>query len=125
MHLSFSVFPFICILLPILLLSLGTYVYAENWAVLVAGSNTYYNYRHQADVCHAYQILHENGVPDSNIIVMMYDDIAFNAQNPYPGVIINEPGGRNVYDGVPKDYIGKHVSPENFLAVLKGNHSHT
>lgn len=46
------------------------------WALLVAGSNGYYNYRHQADVCHAYQILHRNGVPDERIVVMMYDDIA-------------------------------------------------
>lgn len=50
----------------------------QHWAVIVAGSNGYYNYRHQSDVCHAYQILHKNGVPDSNIVVMMYDDIANN-----------------------------------------------
>jgi legumain len=50
----------------------------QHWAILVAGSNGWYNYRHQADVCHAYQILHKNGIPDSNIIVMMYDDIANN-----------------------------------------------
>jgi len=49
---------------------------AANWAVLVAGSSEWMNYRHQADVCHAYQILHKNGIPDSNIIVMMYDDLA-------------------------------------------------
>ncbi len=53
---------------------------AANWAVVVAGSNGYYNYRHQADACHAYQILHKHGIPDSNIVVMMYDDIAKNAQ---------------------------------------------
>ena len=53
---------------------------AANWAVLVAGSNGWYNYRHQADVCHAYQILHKNGIPDSNIIVMMYDDLAKNVE---------------------------------------------
>jgi legumain len=52
---------------------------AANWALLVAGSNGWYNYRHQSDVCHAYQILHKNGIPDSNIVVMMYDDLA---QNP-------------------------------------------
>ena len=52
----------------------------HNWAVLVAGSNGWYNYRHQSDVCHAYQILHKNGIPDSNIIVMMYDDIAKNRE---------------------------------------------
>jgi legumain len=34
----------------------------------------------QADVCHAYQIVHENGIPDENIIVMMYDDIAYNEE---------------------------------------------
>lgn len=32
----------------------------------------------QADICHAYQIFYRHGVPDSNIIVMMYDDIANN-----------------------------------------------
>ena len=46
--------------------------------------------RLQADVCHAYQILHRNGVPDENIVVMMYDDIADNGLNPNPGVIINK-----------------------------------
>lgn len=30
---------------------------AGNWAVIVAGSNTYANYRHQSDVFHAYKIL--------------------------------------------------------------------
>jgi legumain len=99
--------------------------FAANYAVLVAGSNGYYNYRHQADVCHAYQILHKNGIPDSNIVVMMYDDIAQNTQyveyidklehfiyfyfifrNPTKGVIVNHPAGNDVYQGVPKDYTG-------------------
>ena len=53
---------------------------ADNWAVLVAGSTGYDNYRHQSDVCHSYQILHKNNIPDSNIVVMMYDDIAQNSQ---------------------------------------------
>ena len=56
------------------------YTWAANWAVLVAGSNSWINYRHQADVCHAYQVLHKNGIPDSNIIVMMYDDLANNVE---------------------------------------------
>ena len=64
----------------LLVLSLGHRVSTVNWAVLVAGSNGWYNYRHQADVCHAYQILHKNGIPDSHIIVMMYDDLAKNKQ---------------------------------------------
>ena len=74
----------------------------KRWAVLVAGSNEYSNYRHQADVCHAYQILKKGGLKDENIVVFMYDDIAFNKENPRPGVIINKPNGPNVYEGVPK-----------------------
>lgn len=121
-----SIFITIISLMRILLFILiVTIAYADgaNWAVLVAGSNTYYNYRHQADVCHAYQIIHENNIPDSNIIVMMYDDIAHNSMNPYKGIIINQPGGPNVYKGVPKDYTRNHVNPKNFMAVLKGNQS--
>jgi legumain len=72
------------------------------WAVLLAGSAGYGNYRHQADVCHAYQILKKGGLKDENIIVFMYDDIAHNPENPYPGTIINHPEGSDVYHGVPK-----------------------
>ncbi|XP_027236600.2 legumain [Penaeus vannamei] len=93
----------------------------ELWAVLVAGSASWMNYRHQADVCHAYQILHQHGVPDDHIIVMMEDDIANSRENPTPGVIINRPDGPNVYKGVPKDYTGMDVTPENFLKVLSGD----
>ncbi|XP_051129818.1 vacuolar-processing enzyme beta-isozyme-like [Andrographis paniculata] len=94
---------------------------ATRWAVLVAGSNGYDNYRHQADVCHAYQILKKGGLKDENIVVFMYDDIANNKLNPRKGTIINHPKGDDVYAGVPKDYTGKHVTAENFYAVLLGN----
>ncbi|XP_076306309.1 legumain-like [Tachypleus tridentatus] len=91
------------------------------WAVLVAGSDSWYNYRHQADICHAYQILHSHGVPDEHIIVFMKDDLARNTENPTPGKIINKPSGPDVYQGVLKDYTGKDVTPQNFLNVLQGN----
>ncbi|VDM99052.1 unnamed protein product, partial [Thelazia callipaeda] len=93
----------------------------EVWVVLVAGSNGWYNYRHQSDVCHAYQVLRKHRIPEENIITMMYDDIADNTHNPYPGKIFNVPNGRDVYAGVKIDYSGSHVTPENFLAVLSGN----
>lgn len=56
----------------------------------------------QADICHAYQIMKKGGLKDENIVVFMYDDIAFNKDNPKPGVIINRPRGKNVYRHVPK-----------------------
>ncbi|THG21667.1 hypothetical protein TEA_000296 [Camellia sinensis var. sinensis] len=91
------------------------------WAVLIAGSNGYWNYRHQADVCHAYQLLKKGGLKDENIIVFMYDDIAQNEENPRPGIIINSPHGDDVYKGVPKDYTGENVTVNNFFSVILGN----
>ncbi|KAA8521302.1 hypothetical protein F0562_011952 [Nyssa sinensis] len=91
------------------------------WAVLLAGSNGYWNYRHQADICHAYQLLKKGGLKDENIIVFMYDDIAFDEDNPRPGIIINSPHGNDVYAGVPKDYTGDDATVNNFLAVILGN----
>ncbi|XP_059639209.1 legumain [Cornus florida] len=93
------------------------------WAVLVAGSHGYGNYRHQADVCHAYQILKRGGLKEENIVVFMYDDIATHEFNPRRGVMINHPQGHDVYAGVPKDYTGKDVTAENLYAVLLGNRS--
>ncbi|KAI0494143.1 hypothetical protein KFK09_024274 [Dendrobium nobile] len=91
------------------------------WAILVAGSKGYSNYRHQADICHAYQIMKNGGLKDENIIVFMYDDIAYHKKNPRPGIIINRPDGGDVYAGVPKDYIGDDVNVNNFFAVLLGD----
>ncbi|XP_044421391.1 vacuolar-processing enzyme isoform X1 [Triticum aestivum] len=93
------------------------------WAVLIAGSNGYDNYRHQANVCHAYQILKTGGLKEENIVVFMYDDIAGNPENPRPGVIINHPKGGDVYAGVPKDYTGDDVNVNNFVAALLGDRS--
>jgi legumain len=70
--------------------------------LLVAGSKHYYNYRHRADICHAYQILRRGSLEDENIIVFMYDDIENHLDNPRPGIIINQPNGYDVYHGVPK-----------------------
>lgn len=35
-------------------LLLGYVSAVDHWAVIVAGSNGFWNYRHQADACHAY-----------------------------------------------------------------------
>ncbi|GAB4854401.1 hypothetical protein Ancab_022987 [Ancistrocladus abbreviatus] len=72
------------------------------WAVLVAGSTGYRNYRHQANVYHAYQILKKGGLKDENIIIFMYEDVAFDSENPRPSVLINRPDGEDVYAGAKK-----------------------
>ena len=100
-------------------------VSAEIHAVLLAGSHLYYNYRHQADICHAYHVLIDHGVKPENIITMAYDDIANNSLNPYPGKIFNKPDGNDVYAGCVLDYTGDEVTPENFVAILTGNSTAT
>lgn len=52
---------------------------SDHWAVLVAGSSGYWNYRHQADTAHAYQIMKQNGISADHIIHMAYDDIRENS----------------------------------------------
>jgi legumain len=97
----------------------------SHWAVLVAGSNGFWNYRHQSDTCHAYQILRKNGMPASRIITLAYDDIANDYSNPFPGKVFNKPDptgkGVDVYADCKLDYTGEDVTPEAFLNVLKGD----
>jgi len=99
---------------------------AENWAVIIAGSHTYSNYRHHADACHAYHIVRHNGIPESNIILLMYDDVANANENPFPGKLFNKPTaageeGVDVYKGFKTDYTGKSVTAATFLAVITGD----
>lgn len=98
---------------------------AANWAVIVAGSNTYSNYRHQSDVFHAYQILKRNNFDPEHIITFAYDDIANNSRNPFRGKVFNKPTykepGVDVYAGVKIDYSGASVTPTMFQNVLEGN----
>lgn len=117
--------------LPIALLAAAVLVTARRelnqeghlWAVLVAGSAGYGNYRHQADVAHAYQVLRRGGIKDDRIIVLMYDDVAHSESNPHPGQLFNAPGGPDVYAGITIDYSHASVTAETFLAVLAGNAS--
>jgi legumain len=110
-------------LLAVTLLITCATVQAADWAVLVAGSNSYGNYRHQADICHAYHVVSSNGIPDSRIIMLYYDDIANNGQNPFKGQIFNKPAttGVDIYKGCKKDYTGNDVTAKNFLNIITGN----
>jgi legumain len=63
----------------------------------------------------------KNGIPESNIVLMAYDDVANDPENPFPGKLFNKPNGQDVYTGCNIDYKGASVTPSNFLNVLKGN----
>ncbi|MCH5216137.1 MAG: ABC transporter substrate-binding protein [Muribaculaceae bacterium] len=98
-------------------------VYSEckgNWALLVATSREWTNYRHQADVLAIYQQLRAAGYPDDRIILIAEDDIAYNPSNIEPGVVRVSLGGVNVYENVSIDYKLSELSSDDFLAILKG-----
>ena len=94
---------------------------SDHWAIIVAGSNGFWNYRHQADAHHAWEVVTKNGIPKENVILFAYDDIANNSMNPILGSIFNKPNGNNVYNSEAIDYRGDAVTPENFLKVLTGD----
>jgi hypothetical protein len=48
-------------------------------------SRFWFNYRHVANALSVYRVVKRLGVPDSQIILMLADDIACNARNALPG----------------------------------------
>lgn len=96
----------------------------SNWAVLVSSSKYWYNYRHAANVLSIYRSIKRLGIDDSHIILMLADDMACDARNPWPGTIFNNAHHHlNVYgDDVEVDYRGEEVTVENFIRLLTGRH---
>ena len=109
-------------MIEILLVSLFRVASAgDPWVVIVAGSNGYQNYRHQADACHAYHVALSRGVPADHVILMMFDDVANNEGNPFMGKLFNTANGTDVYAGCKLAYREMDVSMENFFKVLHGD----
>lgn len=95
----------------------------EKWALLVAASVGWENYRHQADVLEIYRLLKRQGYKDDHIVMVMEDDIANNGKNPEPGVVKVRPDGENLYAGVEIDYRLSGLSPADIGAILAGERS--
>ena len=95
----------------------------DNYAVLVAASEGWYNYRHQADVLGFYQYLKGKGYDDDHIILIMADDIANNELNPLQGVVRREIGGRYLYENVKIDYKLGNLTLEDLKQILTGEPS--
>lgn len=91
------------------------------FAFLMAHSEGWNNYRHQADVLQMYQQLKKNGLPDDQIILILADDIAQSASNPYKGVIKNSLNGENLYQNVVIDYKLNDLTSEDLKNILCGN----
>ena len=53
----------------------------DKWAVLIAGSKDWWNYRHQADISTIYSTLLDRGFSKDKIITLSYNDIPTCAYN--------------------------------------------
>lgn len=59
-----------------------------------------------ANTLSVYHTVRRLGIPDSNIVLMLADDMPCNARNPFPGGVYNSKDhGLNLYEGdVEVDY---------------------
>ncbi len=69
-------------------------------------SRFWFNYRHVANTLSVYHTVRRLGIPDSNIVLMLADDMPCNARNPFPGGVYNSKDHElNLYEGdVEVDY---------------------
>ncbi|KAJ9620159.1 glycosylphosphatidylinositol anchor biosynthesis [Taxawa tesnikishii (nom. ined.)] len=114
---------FLAAILPYVSLAAHT----SNWAVLVSTSRFWFNYRHMANVLSLYRTVKRLGIPDSQIILMLPDDMACNPRNTFAGSVFNDKSrGLDLYDdkgeegmgGIEVDYRGYEVTVENFIRLL-------
>eukprot|EP00750_Incisomonas_marina_P009628 INCI16060.1.p1 GENE.INCI16060.1~~INCI16060.1.p1 ORF type:complete len:183 (-),score=25.03 INCI16060.1:183-731(-) len=100
----------------------GAPTHTNNWAVLVATSKFWFNYRHNANILSIYHTMRSFGVPDSQIILMLGDEMACNPRNAVPATIFNgERHEMNLYgDDIHVDFRGPDVSIDSFLRILTG-----
>lgn len=94
--------------------------HTNNWAVLVSTSRFWFNYRHMANVLSMYRTVRRLGIPDSQIILMLSDDVACNSRNLFPGSVFNNKDHAiDLYgESVEVDYRGYEVTVENFIRLL-------
>ncbi|EGE04438.1 GPI-anchor transamidase [Trichophyton mentagrophytes] len=114
-------YPFLAALLAIFLASgVSSAAHTSNWAVLVSTSRFWFNYRHLANVLSLYRTVKRLGIPDSQIILMLPDDMACNPRNAFPGTVYNNADrALDLYgDNIEVDYRGYEVTVESFIRLL-------
>ncbi len=73
-----------------------------------------------------YRTVKRLGIPDSNIILMLADDVSCNARNKFPGAVFANAGHNgaerlDLYgENIEVDYRGYEVTVENFIRLLTG-----
>lgn len=95
----------------------------RRWALLVAGSTGWANYRFQADVFAMYDLLRRHGYDDDHIVLIAEDDVASHSNNPDPGTLRISDDGENLYRPEAIDYRLTRIYPEDIGHILQGRRS--
>ena len=95
----------------------------DRWALLIAASKGWANYRFQADVFAMYQLLRQHGYDDDHIVLICQDDVARHKNNPYQNALYVSESGPNVYDQSAIDYCLDSLSVNDISDILHGNYS--
>lgn len=75
-------------------------MHTTNNRTQVCTSRFWFNYRHVANTLSVYHTVRRLGIPDSNIVLMLADDMPCNARNPFPGGVYNGKDHElNLYEG--------------------------
>ena len=95
-------------------------IHTSNWAVLVSTSRFWFNYRHLSNTLSVYRTVKRLGIPDSQILLLLPDDMACNPRNAFPGTVYSNADRRmDLYgENVEVDYRGYEVTVENFIRLL-------
>ena len=100
-----------------------SFVHADKWAVLVETSRYWHNYRHASNTLGLHRMLVKNGIPESNIILLLAHDYACDCRNAEPGTLYYAAVSRANLYGPPHlevDYAGEAVTGELLLDLLTG-----
>ena len=102
--------------------SSGSGDHTNNWAVLVCASRYWFNYRHVANTLSVYRSVKRLGIPDSQVLLFLADDMACNGRNEQMGAVYNHKN--KVIDLYGKeievDFRGEEVTVQNLIRLLTG-----
>ena len=112
--------------LPLLLMPLTHATHTNNWALIASTSRYWFNYRHTSNALSFYHTVRNQGIPDSQILLLLPDEYACNPRNGMhiPHIYNNRQHNLNLHSSdIEVDYRGTDVSTESILRLLTGRHS--
>jgi hypothetical protein len=95
----------------------------DTYAIVLSGSRFYFNYRHSANAAAVYDSLRRLGVPDTRILLLLADEHACSARNPFPATLFHADGEREASvfpEDAEVDFAGMEVTPDAFLRAITG-----